>query len=309
MEEFYYPSADGKSQIHSIIWRPEGEALGVIQIIHGMSEYAERYSPFAAFMNAQGFVVCGEDHLGHGKTAEKPENLGRFDDDGNYKTVLSDIRSLCKTVKAQYAGLPYFMLGHSMGSFLLRNYIAAYGRELSGAVIMGTGFMGGALLNAALALTRINSLFFGWENRSKFIKKLAFGSYNKRFKEENNAFSWLSKDEKNVTAYNGDELCGFDFTDNGYRVLFSAIKAACSKKILASVPKDLPVLFVAGEDDPVGNYGKGVLKTYKKFKSNGVENSDVILYKGCRHEILNDVSRERVCEDILHFVNNNIKRI
>lgn len=306
MEEFYYPSADGKSKIHALVWRPEGKAAGVLQIVHGMSEYAARYSPFAEFLTANGFAVCAEDHLGHGKTAESRKELGRFDDKRDYKTVLSDIRALHVSVKEQYAGLPYFMLGHSMGSFFLRNYMAEHGEELSGALVMGTGFMGGAVLNAALALTRLNALFCGWDNRSKFIKNLAFGGYNKRFKSENNAFSWLSKERENVEKYNADELCGFDFTDNGYKVLFSVIKAACSKKIVAAVPKSLPVLFLSGKDDPVGNYGKGVLKALKKFKAAGVKNADCILYEGCRHEILNDVCRDGVYSDVLKFLKENI---
>ncbi len=302
MEEFYYPSADGKSEIHAVLWLPDGEVSGVLQIIHGMSEYAERYSRFAGYMNSRGIAVCAEDHLGHGKTAKRPEELGKFDDKRDYKTVLSDIRHLHAYAGGRFAGSPYFMLGHSMGSFLLRNYLAEYGKEISGAIIMGTGYMGAPVLNAALFLTRLNALFFGWENRSKFIKKLAFGSYNKKFKQEKNAFSWLSADKENVKAYNADGLCGFDFTDNGYKVLFSAIKSACSQKTVSAVPKSLPVLFVSGRDDPVGNYGKGVLKTFKKFKAAGVNNARCILYEGCRHEILNDVCRERVYGDILSFV-------
>lgn len=302
MKEFYYPSADGKNKIHAVISRPEGKARGVLQIIHGMSEYAERYEPFMEFMSGNGFVVCAEDHLGHGKTAPTANLLGRFDDKRDINTVISDVRTLHGRIKWETEGLPYFMMGHSMGSFFCRNYIARYGGELSGAIIMGTGFTGGATLRTALALTRANALMFGWENRSKFIKSLAFGSYNKKFKEDGDEFAWLSKDKDNVAKYNADELCGFDFTDNGYCVLFSAIKEACAGKTVKAVPRDLPVLLLSGADDPVGGYGKGVVKTYEKFKAAGVKNAVYKLYSGARHEILNDFCKAEVQNDILAFI-------
>lgn len=307
MENIFYMSKDGKNRIHACVWRPEGEIRGVLQIIHGMSEYAERYAPFAQFLNAAGIAVCAEDHLGHGQSAAEADALGRFDDNHDFNTVLSDIRTLHLKMKEEAEGLPYFIMGHSMGSFFCRIYISKFGNELSGSIIMGTGFMSGALLSTALALTRLNALFCGWENRSKFIKSLAFGSYNKKFKADNDKNSWLSRDKENVKKYNSDSLCGFDFTDNGYYVLFSAIKEACSKKTINAAPKDFPVLFVSGKDDPVGNYGKGVIKTFDKFKAAKVKQVECKLYEGARHEILNDFCKSSAQEDILSFIEKNLK--
>lgn len=305
MQNIYYLSQDGKAQIHAVIWRPSGAPCGVVQIIHGMSEYAARYAPFAKFLADKGFIVCAEDHLGHGQSVKEKEELGWFNETRDYKTVLADIRTLYKTVSKEAENLPYFLLGHSMGSFFCRNYISLYGDELNGAIIMGTGFKNKAILNTALAMTRINAAFFGWKHKSKFIDKLAFGAYNKRFKADNDPNAWLSKEQENVRAYNNDELCGFKFTDNGFYVLFSVIKAACASKTIKAVPENLPVLFVAGEDDPVGSYGKGVKKTYNKFKSAGVKDCTLKLYTSARHEILNDFCSEEVKADILDFLLKN----
>ena len=302
MEDIFYPSADGKHTVHAVVWRPEGKARAVVQIIHGMCEYIARYSPFAEFLASNGFLVCGEDHLGHGKTAKNENELGYFDDGHNYKTVLADIHALREKMDE---GLPYFVMGHSMGSFFCRNYIALHGKGLAGAIVMGTGFKGKCLLKTAKFMVRTNALFCGWDNRSKFIKNLAFGSYGKKFKEEDEN-SWLSVDGGNKKAYADDPLCGFKFTNNGYYVLFSAIEGACSKKIIRSVPKDLPVLFVAGADDPVGDYGKGVEKAFKKFKKAGVNDVQIKLYDGARHEILNDFCAEETRGDILEFLLSKI---
>lgn len=167
---------------------------------------------------------------------------------------------------------------------------------------MGSGFKSKVTLNTALFAVKLNALFCGWRNRSKTIKKLAFGSYNKKFKPARTGNDWLSKNTVNVDEYEKDALCGFDFTNNGYYVLFSVIKQACSKKVINSVPKDLPVYFVAGEKDPVGDYGKGVVKACNKFHKAGIKNVSITLYDDCRHEILNDDCKEQVQSDILLFL-------
>lgn len=301
MTEIYYPSKDGKNQIHACLWTPDGEAKGVVQIIHGMCEYAERYAPFAKFLNDNGFIVCADDHLGHGKSVRSEDDLGYFCDQRDFHVTVEDIHELKIMVQKQTGELPWFVLGHSMGSFFCRNYIAEYGGEFKGAVIMGSGFKGKVTLNTALFTVKLNALFCGWRNRSKLIKKLAFGSYNKKFKPARTGDDWLSKNPQNVDDYEKDPLCGFPFTNNGYYILFSTIKAACSKKVINKVPKDLPVYFVAGEKDPVGDYGKGVIKAVNKFHKAGVKDVALTLYDDCRHEILNDECKAQVQNDLLGF--------
>ena len=303
MQDIYYSSKDGKHQIHACLWLPEGEVKGVVQIIHGMCEYAERYAPFAEFLNKNGFAVCADDHLGHGKSAEDKNDLGYFNDQKDYMIIVEDIHKLKQIAQKQFGDVPFFVLGHSMGSFFCRKYISLYGNEFKGAIIMGSGFKSNLTLNTALTAVKTNALFKGWRNRSELIKNLAFGSYNKKFKPARTANDWLSKNTENVDNYEKDELCGFPFTNNGYYILFSIIKQACSKKVIEAVPKDLPVYFVAGAMDPVGDYGKGVIKAAQKFRKAGVKDVSLTLYDDCRHEILNDDCKEQVQTDIFNFIN------
>ncbi len=299
MQEIYYPSCDGKTEIHAYIWQPAGEPKAVVQIIHGMAEYALRYSAFAEVLAQNGFVVCAEDHLGHGKSVNGEENLGYFAEEKGYQPVLTDIRELTLRVRKSYPSLPYFVMGHSMGSFFCRKYIALYGKEFAGAVIMGTGMVSSSTLRSAKAATRTVALFKGWKHRSKFINNVAFGEYNQKF-EKRTQFDWLSKDKKNVDRYIEDPLCGVTFTCNAFYGLFSIISEACKTKTIKAVPKRLPVIIVSGSDDPVGDYGKGVEKFYKKMEGHG-KRVKMILYDGCRHEILNDVCAQKVTEDLLNF--------
>lgn len=306
MQGIFYPSKDGKNTIHACLWKPEGEAKGVMQIIHGMCEYAERYAPFAEFLNANGFIVCADDHLGHGKSVKTADDLGYFNDQRDYNIVVEDVHELKLTVQKETGDLPWFVLGHSMGSFFCRKYISVYGKEFKGAIIMGSGFKSKATLNTALKAVKMSASSKGWNYRSQTIKKLAFGSYNKKFKPNRTGNDWLSKNPDNVDKYEKDALCGFDFTNNGYYILFSVIKSACSKETIEAVPKDLPVYFVAGAMDPVGDYGKGVIKACNKFHKAGIKDVSVTLYEDCRHEILNDVCKEQVQADVLAFIRDKL---
>lgn len=306
MQDIYYPSHDGVTTVHACIWKPEGEIKGVVQIIHGMCEYAARYAPFAEFLNSKGYLVCADDHLGHGQSVKDKSCLGYFNKERDTDTVIADIRALQLAVKKQTEGKPYFVLGHSMGSFICRKYISLYGADFNAAVIMGSGFKSKATLNFALFFVRLNALFCGWKHRSRLIKKLAFGSYNKKFSPARTENDWLSKNAENVDRYEADELCGFSFTNNGYNFLFHIIKDACSHKTISAVPENLPVYFVAGADDPVGDYGKGVKKAYEKFKKAGVKDVSITLYEGGRHEILNDDCKEEVMNDILSFYEKHL---
>lgn len=304
MEHIYYPSNDGKTTIHAVIWRPEGETKAVLQIIHGMAEYAERYAPFAESLAKHGILVCAEDHLGHGKSVISLDQLGYFTDGNGANCVLEDIRKLTLIIKEQCSA-PYFILGHSMGSFFCRKYVATYGEGLAGAIIMGTGFQSAMLTGAGKLVTRVIAAFKGWRYRSKFIDELAFGAYNDRF-EKRTEYDWLSVDCGNVDGYIADELCGVKFTCSGFYTLFSVLADACKNKTIKAVPKNLPVYLVAGGDDPVGDYSNGVKKLYDKLCANGVQDVQLTLYNGFRHEILNDACAPQVTQDILDFITERI---
>ncbi len=301
-----YPSADKQTTIHAYVWRPRGQIRATLQIIHGMAEYALRYAPLAEYLAERGFLVCAEDHLGHGQSVLSAGKLGYFARGDAASIVLEDIRRLSQIVAKGAEGLPAFIMGHSMGSFFCRQYISLYGKELAGAVIMGTGYQPAAVTLAGKAVTRAVALFKGEEHRSAFVNALAFGSYNKKF-DGRTQFDWLSSDEGSVDRYIADDLCGFMFTCNGFSTLFSILGRACSRRTIKSTPKNLPVLLLSGGDDPVSGYSAGVKKLYDKYVSAGVEDVDMIIYNGFRHEILNDGCAPQVMEDICAFLSSHVK--
>ena len=302
-EEFYFESRDGVSHIHAVRYTPDnGEVRGVFQIVHGMAEYIERYEDIAEYMTDRGFVVTGDDHLGHGKSVQAGGTYGYFCEQDPATVVVRDVHRLKKMTQELYPGVPYILLGHSMGSFIARNYICRYGTGITAAIIMGTGMQPKFLIGISKFLVGFQKLFFGWKHPAKFINNIAFGSYNKRIRSPRTEFDWLSVNNDNVDKYLADPLCGRLFTVNGFGTLFELIARLLNKKNLAGVPKDLPILMVAGAEDPVGNYGKGVQQAKESLEAAGVKDITLKLYSGDRHEILNEDDREQVKEDIYNWI-------
>lgn len=299
--EFTYPSHDGKTQIHAICWEPDEKPAAVLQISHGMVEYIDRYDEFAAFLTRQGYVVVGNDHLGHGKSVQDDSWLGYFAEKEGNKVVLRDIHRLRLMIQKRFPDVPYFILGHSMGSFLVRQYLCLHGSGLAGAIIMGTGHQPRIATAFGMALCKTMALFTGWHYRSFLVDAMAFGGYNRKFGSLKGR-QWLSRNEENVAAYVKDPLCTYRFTLNGYYNLFYSIHMLSDEEILAKMPKNLPIFLVAGEDDPVGNAGESVKKVYEQFKRLGMKDVTLKLYPQDRHEILNEVDREDVYWDIFHWM-------
>lgn len=297
--EFTFASGDGRTKIHAVEWRPEkGEVCGVLQIFHGMVEFIERYEETAEYLTEKGFVVVGNDHLGHGTSIVSKEEYGFFCEENGNAVVLGDLRKLHKKTRNKWPGVPYFILGHSMGSFLLRQYLSMYGDELDGAVIMGTGTQPAPVLKAGQKLCTLFAKLRGWHYRSRLIDSMAFGGYNKRFRPGRTDKDWLTKDGTIVDAYLADERCTFRFTVNGYYNLFVSIEGACSRETMEKMPKDLPVLFMSGAEDPVGDFGKGVEQVRRQFEAAGLTDVTWILYENDRHEILNETDRAVVLRDL-----------
>lgn len=300
-EEFTYLSADGKTKIHAETWIPDGEIRAVLQIAHGMAEYIDRYGEFALAMNEKGILVTGNDHLGHGQSVSDPPIYGYFAAAEGNRKVLADMKELHRLTSEKYPGLPYFLLGHSMGSFLCRQYIAENGKKLSGAVIMGTGSQPGMLTAAGKLICRLIAAFRGREYRSRFVDSMAFGSYNGKFGEKGGT-DWLNSRKECVAAYNADPLCGFMFTLSAYYDMFDSIHRLADDSYVKGTPADLPVLLVSGSDDPVGGFGKAPAEVLEKLKSIGVRDVQLILYPGDRHEILNEKDRDTVYADIAGWI-------
>ena len=299
--EFFFDSKDGKTRIHVLEWVPEGEVKAVLQICHGMCEYVGRYEAFAEYMCSNGFYVTGNDHLGHGMSVTGDEKLGFFAEENSNGILLEDLNTLRKMTSERFPGVPYFWLGHSMGSFLTRQYVAQYGEGLSGAVIMGTGTTPPAVLKAGMTICKTIAKFKGWDHRSKTVENIAFGSYNKKIDPVRTRADWLTKDEAVVDKYLADPWCTYRFTLNGFYNMFYSIGECQKKETAERIPKDLPLFLVAGEDDPVGSYGEGVKTAYETYKEVGIKDVSMKLYHGDRHEVLNELDRAQVYADLYNW--------
>lgn len=305
-KEFYYLSADRETQIHAVEWIPEKEIQGILQISHGMVEYIDRYNEFASWLADRGWYVTGNDHLGHGRSISSKEKYGFFHEaDGNH-CVITDIHTLREHTEQKYPGVPYFMLGHSMGSFLVRQYLFTYGHGLAGAIIMGTGHKSAALLTVGQVLCRAAAGMRGWQSHSNLINALGIGSYNRKFEPCESKEEWVTSDPEMRRRYETDPLCSFVFTVNGYYEMFAGMKELTKKRNMEQMPKELPLLFVSGEEDPVGGFGKDVKKVSQHYVRAGMQKVTVRLYEKDRHEILNEKNRIEVYRDLYCWLNDQL---
>ena len=306
---FTFLSNDGKTAVHAVKWTPDsGEYKAILQITHGMVEFIERYIPFAEFLCEKGYMVVGHDHIGHGQSVANQEDWGYFCEGNPSDILVEDMHKLRSLIQEDNPDMPYFMLGHSMGSFMLRKYLTVYNDNLRGAIIMGTGFIPGNITSLALKLTAVIEKLRGSKHRSKLIQSLAFGADYKAFdmtgeKPEN---SWLTKDVEIVKAYYNEPRCTYMFTVNGYKGLFEAVNYTCNSETAVKMPKKLPLFIVSGEQDPVGGLGKGVKETYDMYKDTGMLDITYKLYENDRHEILNETDKQIVFEDLLAWMNVRI---
>lgn len=307
-EELSFKSSDGITDIRAIKYIPDSKPFAILQISHGMVEFIDRYDGFAKFLNEKGIMVVGNDHLGHGESVVSKDKWGYFAKEDGYKKVVDDLYTLTKLVKEEYPDTPYFLLGHSMGSFMARRYLYTYGNSLDGAIIMGTGQQDKLTLGLAKTICKILASLKGEMYRSKFITSLALGPYNKKWEPSKTHNDWLTKDEEIVNWYSAEPKCTFVFTVNGYQNLFGVLSDIIKKDNLDKMPKDLPVLFVSGEDDPVGSFTKGVNKAYQSFIDAGMKNVKIKFYPGDRHEILNELDKETVMTDLSDFIVKNVDK-
>ncbi|HEU5141095.1 MAG TPA: alpha/beta hydrolase [Bacillales bacterium] len=305
---FTFQTVDG-AEIYVHKWIPSGKVIGVVQIAHGMSEHSARYEAFASVLVDEGYAVYANDHRGHGETAGGKENLGYFADENGWELVVDDLYEVTNIAKEGHSGLPVFLFGHSMGSFLSRRYVQKYGRELAGVILSGTGADQGVLSSVAIGMAKREIRKHGKKARSELLTRLSFGSYNKAFEPWRTEFDWLTRDEKEVDRYIKDPYCGAVATAGFYYDLFVGLKRLDKPALLKQMPKNLPVFFVSGDQDPVGQNTKGVLKVARHLQKAGIRDIDVKFYKDGRHELLNELNKEEVYQDIIRWLRTKIEAI
>ncbi len=294
-----FPSAGGGT-LNAVTVAPTGTPKATVQFVHGMAEYIDRYLPTMEALAAQGYLCCGHDHFGHGKSVTNTAALGHLDFKNGAKHMTEDVKTVADYLAEHYPAIPHILFGHSMGSFVVRCAAARYTDAFDGLIVCGTGGPNPAL-GAGKALAATLRRIKGERGYSPFLYKMMFGAYNARCKEETE-FAWLSVDPANVDAYEADPLCGFPFTIGGIHSLLTVHGEANSDTCFANTPHNLPVLLIAGLEDPVGEYGDGVKTVFGEYKRAGVKNVTLKLYENTRHEILNDVYKARVITDICGWI-------
>ena len=304
MGEFQIASAGGGT-LHCVIWKPEGQPKAVVQLVHGIAEHVGRYADFAAYLTGQGYLVTAEDHMGHGGSISDAAPRGCFV--GGWSAAVEDVHRLMERVRSEYPGVPYVLMGHSMGSFLVRTFLYTYpDAGLKAAILSGTGWQNGAVLWAGQRMCAAEVKKVGERNPSMKLQKLMFGSYTKRFGPDASPVAWISSIPEEVRRYEEDPLCGFVPASGLCRDMLEGIGRNQKKENLAAMPKELPVLFVSGEEDPVGGYGKGVKAACAAFRSAGMKDVTLKLYPGGRHEMLHETNREQVCEDLRAWIETKL---
>ena len=300
---FTFLSTDGKTQLHGMRWEPEGRSVrAVLQICHGVAEHIARYDAFARYLNELGIAVVGHDHLGHGRSLPEGGTPVYFGEGSTWHTVVDDIYVLHQRIRLWYPDVPLCIMGHSMGSFLLRTYLYTYPDAVDKAVISGTGWEDPTKVRLGKLVCKLEQARVGETSTSKLVTKLMFGSYNKPFGAVTSPNAWICSDEAVVAAYDADPLCGFDATVGLAHDLLTGVEMNEQPENLDKMNKQLPLLFVSGSKDPVGGMAKGVLRCIDAFKRSGMKDITIKLYPEGRHEMLNERNKAEVYQDILDWL-------
>lgn len=300
METFTFLSNDHIT-IHTYKWGNHKTPKGIVQIAHGMAEHAKRYEAFAHFLVEKGFIVYANDHRGHGHSIDLPDEQGFFAARNGFQHAVDDMKTLNDNIHEAYPNIPVFLFGHSMGSFLSRRYAQLYGNTIDGLILSGTGYDQGFAGKLGIQLAKVEIRRIGMRTPSPLLDKLVFGNYNKAFAPARTKFDFLSRDEDAVDVYVDDPKCGFTSTAGFFHDLFRGLSLIHKKREVARTPYSLPIFILSGDADPVGDAGEGVMKVadlYQRY----CENVDVKLYRDGRHEMLHEINREEVYEDIYHWL-------
>lgn len=303
-KKYYFTSADNTSTISAMLYWPlpkQGKPRGIVQILHGMSEHKRRYEPFIGMLCSKGYLCVIHDHIGHGLSAE-PKNWGNLPPEAATYLV-EDAHSLTQVAK-KVAGthLPYILFGHSLGSYIARAYIQRYGRELDGCILCGTGLVPLAQARAGKVAAHFIRKLRGDTYKSLFLHNKGVGVYAQAVPGDHKGLDWLSYNTTNITRYQADPACGFMFSAGAYEAVATLLLDVCSPQAFKNIPSDLPLLYIAGSEDPVGNFGKAVHECADRSLNAGVHDVNCIVYDGMRHEILNEKNNRLVYTDIVNWI-------
>ncbi len=307
ISDFTFPSTDGVHQIYNRQWLPDGPVRAVVQLVHGVAEHIGRYEDFGSFLAEHGLAAVGDDHLGHGRTAAGPEELGWFSDERGWEHLVEDEKRLRDILRERYPAAKLVLLGHSMGSFISRTYLGWHPGDHDLCVLSGTGHQPGPVCAAGKLAARAETALHGSRYRSPLLQKLAFGSYLKKIDDPIGPNDWICRDEAVIRRYGEDPFCAFTATAGLMYDMMDGLSLIRRPSHLAKMDKSLPVLFIAGDADPVGAYGKGVEKTAAAFRKAGMTDVTVKLYPQFRHEVLNELGREQVWDDVLRWIEEKLK--
>lgn len=303
-ETTQFLSADGKTQVAGFFYTPADTApKAVIQLSHGMCEYICRYEPMFSVLCRAGFAFCGNDHLGHGYTS--PDTPGFAAEKDGHKYLLKDLYTMNRLGHEKYPGLPYFLLGHSMGSFYARWFAELHGDVIDGLIISGTGGPN-PLMPLGRRVSGLLSKLRGPKSYSKFMESSSNGAYAKHFAADKDEFAWLSRDPAVWDAYRNDPLCGFSFTVSAYHDMLTVYTHVNTADWAARLNKELPIFLYSGDDDPVGSYGKGVEKVNALLRDAQIADLTFKLYPGARHEVHNETNRDELFADLTAWLEAHI---
>ncbi len=303
--EFTFVSGNKTTPIRVRRCDPDCEPKGIVQLVHGIAEHIERYDDFAAFLARNGYIVVGNDHLGHGKSIVNEDDLGFFAEKNGWDIAVGDMNKLHQMMKAERPEIPYIFFGHSMGSFLTRTYMIRYRANYDAVILSGTGQQPKAVVAAGYAFGKLEAKNKGPRYKSEKVNQLAFGKYNDGFTAPRTISDWLSRDEAEVDKYINDPLCGYIPSVGLFTDMLGGIAFISKHRNVSRMKKDIPVYFMSGDKDPVGENGRGVLRAYRTFLKAGMTDVTMKLYHDGRHEMLNEINKEEVYQDILDWITNN----
>ncbi|MCD8146746.1 MAG: alpha/beta hydrolase [Clostridiales bacterium] len=302
-KELSYRSADGKTPIHAVIWSPEGPPVGILQISHGITEHIGRYEELAAACTDQGLLVCGNDHIGHGLSLSPDRPIRTyFGPKGSWDFLVKDTWALNRRIREQYPALPLCLLGFSLGSFVVRDFLTRYPSDADAAILIGTGQQSAAALAIARFVANREAAKHGYDVSTERITQLTYDTYNKKFAPNQSKFDWLLADEQAREGFLQDELRGEDFTVGAFRELLSGMQRCIDPKQVRRMNPELPILLLSGADDPVGDFGKGVARTQRFLARQGVRRVSVRLYPGLRHDVLHEAQREEIYRYLIDWI-------